>query len=934
MQGVKKPRSNAMKTPPLSIPAACWALAIALTTALAIPARAQNTGHQVFKDSVPAVVPHLSANGRLPASSRLNLSIGLPLRNESTLDNLLHQLYDPASPNYRHYLTPAQFIEQFAPAAADYQTVADFFGTNGFTVVEHPDRMVLDVNGKVADVERVFHLTMHTYHHPTENRTFFGPDNVPSLDLSVPILHISGLDNYAVKQSKVIRKSSVKRAARAASRVTPRQTGSGSGPDGGYMGKDFRAAYIPGVSLTGANQTVGILEFDTYYSSDLAYYESLTGLSVPVNIVSVDGGVGSPGAGNDEVSLDIDVAMSIAPGLSQIVLYEENPVTNSWDDVLDAMANDTVNAPKQFSCSWGDSSPDVPDLTAENIFKQMDAQGQSFYCASGDGDSFLGGIPFPAESTNIVQAGGTTVTTTGPGGAWIYETVWNWGGAATGDSSIGGSGGVSDNFSIPYWQAGVSTGANGGSPTMRNVPDVAMVADNVFIEGDEGSDETVGGTSCAAPAWAAFTALANQQAAAAGKKSVGFAAPAIYAAGESAKYLADFNDITTGNNCWAFNVNSFFAVPGYDLCTGWGTPSGDNLIDLLAGTGDSLAVAPGRGFVAFGPAQGAFTANTLTFSLTNSSAGSLNWSLINTSSWLTASSSGGALAAHGIAQATVSLNAAANALPAGTYTAGVLFSNQTTHAVRTREFVLVAGQNLVQNGDFENYPYSLPDWAQSGGIGMYNETPYPNFNYDYVDDGTYTGYNPYSGTQFCAFQTAGTVGYISQNIPTVPGQSYVLSFWLMNATNGTVQRFVVNWNASNGPTNNIYNLLNPPPFDWSNIVLYVTATSTNTVLQLGGRADASQTDFLGLSLNLFGLDDVTLMAISNPSLNLTISKAGPNTVVLTWNSVVDQSYDVQYTTSLVSPNWINLGTNTATGPTLSLTNNIGSPWGFYRVIPQ
>ena len=924
-----------MKIKSLPIQAALWAFAIALTV-LCIPAQAQNAGTQSL--SLSPAIPHLSATGRLAATKRLNLSIGLPLRNETALNNLLTQLYDPASPNYRHYLTPQQFTEQFAPSVADYQTVANFFSTNGFTVLQHPDRMVLDASGSAASVEHVFHLTMRTYRHPTENRTFFGPDRAPSLNLSVPILHISGLDNYAVKRSKIIKETSAKRSANTPGQAkVPRQTGSGSGPSGAYMGNDFRAAYMPGVPLTGAGQTVGLLEYDGYYPDDITSYESLAGVSVPVTIVPVDGGVSSPGAGDDEVSLDIEVAMSVAPGLSQIVVYEA-PNTSSWEDILDAMANDTVNSPKQFSCSWGDSSPDVPNLTAENIFKQMDAQGQSFYDASGDGDAFINGIPFPAESTNITEVGGTTVTTTGPGGPWIYETTWNWGGSTLSDESGGVSGGISENYSLPYWQNSINMAANEGSTTMRNVPDVAMTADNVYVEAGEGGDDgTFGGTSCAAPAWAAITALANQQAAAHSRPSVGFVNPAIYNAGKSANYTSAFNDIASGNNFWAFSVNYFPAVPGYDLCTGWGTPVGDNLIDLLAGVGDTLGVAPGKGFVAFGPAGGAFTANAEAFSLTNSSATSFNWSLINTSSWLTASSPSGALPAHTTAQVTLSLNAAANSLPAGTYTAGVLFSNQTTHAVRTRVFVLQAGQNLLQNGDFENYPYSLPDWAQTGGIGIYNETPYPNFNYDFVDDGTFTGYTPVSGFQYLVMATAGTMGYISQNIATVPGQNYMLSFWLLNATNGAPEQFLVNWIPNNGTTNTIYDLQNPPPFGWSNVVLYATATSTNTVLEFGARADQSAASLSSLLEfgNLFALDDMSLTAIFSPDVNITesIAKASPTNFALTWNSVSGLVYHVQYSTNPLSPNWINLSTNTAVSSTLSMTNSFGpDSHRFYRVL--
>ncbi len=935
---------KSMNKHPLFINGAQWTMAVALAVACSIPARAQNTGPQSFKDSLPSAVPHLSANGRLPAETRVNLSIGLPLRNEDALNNLLSQLYDPASPNYRHYLTRQQFVEQFAPAASDYQTVANFFGTNGFTVVQHSSRMVLDVSAPVADVERVFHVTMRTYRHPRENRNFFAPDTVPSLNLSVPILHISGLDNYAVKQSKIRKMTSLKRPANTASRATSHQFGPGSGPEGGYMGNDFRASYIPGVSLTGTGQTVGLLEYDGYYPSDISTYESLAGVSVPQTVVNVDGGVNTPGSGDDEVSLDIEVAMSIAPGLTQIVVYEA-PATASWEDLLDAMANDTVNSPKQFSCSWGDSSPDVPNVTAENIFKQMDAQGQSFYNASGDGDSFVGGIPFPSESTNITEVGGTTVNTSGPGGAWVSETTWDWGGSGLADNSIGSSGGVSVNYSIPSWQTNISMTANAGSTTMRNVPDVAMTADNVFVEAEDGTDETVGGTSCAAPAWAAFTALANEQATAYSKPSVGFAAPAIYAAGKSASYLSDFNDITTGNNFWAYNVTSFPAIPGYDLCTGWGTPSGDNLIDMLAGVADPLQISPGKGFVAIGPTNGAFSANTLTFSLTNSSASSLNWSLINTSSWLSVSASSGALASHSGTHATVSLNASANSLPPGTYTAGVWFSNQTSHAARTREFVLVAGQNLVLNGGFEEYPAALPNWVQTGGIGMYDEIPYPTFNFDFVDDGTLTSFasaapSPHSGTNFCAFGTPGTYGYISQNIATVPGQSYTLSFWLWNAPDGTpTERFLVNWNANSGTPNTVYSFSDTEGFDWSNVVVSLTASSTNTILQFGARSDQSA-DTLNNSLlgwgNFFALDDITLMptgSVNSPNIDLSIAQASPNTIALTWNTVSGQVYQVQYSTSLRSPDWINLSTNTATGPTLSVTTTIGSnPRGYYRII--
>lgn len=130
--------------------------------------------------------------------------------------------------------------------------------------------------------------------------------------------------------------------------------------------------------------------------------------------------------------------------------------------------------------------------------------------------------------------------------------------------------------------------ASQGSTTMRNVPDVALTADHVFVAYGNGVTNWFGGTSCAAPLWAAFTALVNQQAAAHGLGPVGFLNPALYAIGKGANYTNCFHDITSGNNEWTGSETKYTAVTGYDLCTGWGTPTGTNLINALSGS----AVAP------------------------------------------------------------------------------------------------------------------------------------------------------------------------------------------------------------------------------------------------------------------------------------------------------------------------------------------------------
>jgi uncharacterized repeat protein (TIGR01451 family) len=530
---------------------------------------------------------HLPPVSQLSGSTNLHLAIGLPLRNKEELNNLLQQIYNPASPDYRRYLTPEQFTERFGPTEQDYQTLIAFAQANGLTVSgTHPNRVVLDVEGAVTDIEKAFHVKMRVYNHPTKARTFYAPDVEPSLDLAVTVLRISGLDNYTLPHP-MVHQVAVDRVKNA----TPK---SGSGPSGSYMGKDFRAAYAPGVTLTGSGQMVGLVEFDGYYANDITAYEATNGLSnVTLKNVLLDGFNGTPttgpNSGNAEVALDIEMAISMAPGLSKVIVYEAGP-NGTPNDVLSQMVSD--NQAKQLSCSWGWGGG--PDATADQLFQQMAAQGQSFFSASGDSDAFVGDTSsqFPSDDPYITLVGGTTLTTTGAGGSYVSETVWNSGFVRSAMSYLGSSGGISTVYSIPIWQQAISMAANQGSTTMRNVPDVAMVADNVSIMADNGQQETVVGTSCATPLWAGFVALANQQAVANGQSTVGLINSAIYAIGKGANYTTDLHDITTGNNEWSASSTEFTAVTGYDLCTGWGTPTGTNLIKALTGTvGADLSVA-------------------------------------------------------------------------------------------------------------------------------------------------------------------------------------------------------------------------------------------------------------------------------------------------------------------------------------------------------
>jgi subtilase family serine protease len=519
--------------------------------------------HPLWRGHVPAAVATARAVGRLAPDTELELALGLPLRNRPDLTNLLAQIYDPASPGHRHFLTPAQFAERFGPTREDYATLAEFARRHGFRITgAHSNRTLLDVRAAVKNIESAFHVRMGLYEHPTEGRAFYAPDVEPTLDLEAPVAAISGLDNFVLPRPMSLRM--------AEPQDGPENTG--SGPGGNFMGYDFRNAYVPGVTLTGAGQAVGLFEMDTYYTNDIAQYEALTGLpSVLVTNVVLDDLTNAPGPANVEVSLDIDMAIAMAPGLAQVIVYEGS-VAN---DILNRMATDDLAA--QLSSSWLYSPV---NSSTEQIFQQFAAQGQAMFQASGDSGAYTNAIPPPLDNPWLTIVGGTILTTTN-GGAWASETTWNRNSEGLGDH--GSSGGSSITWAIPVWQQGINMEQNQGSATARNTPDVAIVAEAVWLIASNGLSFPVGGTSVGAPLWAGFMALANEQAGAQGQPAIGFACPALYQLARGPQYNTLFHDITNGNNTNLATATEFFATPGYDLCTGWGTPGGGNLINSLAG---------------------------------------------------------------------------------------------------------------------------------------------------------------------------------------------------------------------------------------------------------------------------------------------------------------------------------------------------------------
>jgi subtilase family serine protease len=316
-------------------------------TAIHFSATASVQSAQTLRGHVPPAVKKsgLQPIARLSGNEELRLAIGLPLRNADALASFLARLYDPASPEYRRYVTPQQFTERFGPDQKDYEAVIAFAEAHGLRVVGlHPNRVILDVSGSAEHIERAFHVVLRVYPHPNEARTFYAPDAEPSLDLDVPVLSISGLDNFSVPRPMNVRAAPIDGSKQSNPLL-------GSGPSGMYMGNDFRQAYVPNVSLTGVGQTVGLLEFDGFYAKDISDYTHLAGLSrLRPTTVLLDGFNGTPSnsGGNVEVALDIEVAYSMAPGVAGIIVYEAGPFGN-WHDIVNRMATD--NLAKQLSCS-------------------------------------------------------------------------------------------------------------------------------------------------------------------------------------------------------------------------------------------------------------------------------------------------------------------------------------------------------------------------------------------------------------------------------------------------------------------------------------------------------------------------------------------------------------------------------------------------------
>ena len=542
--------------------------------------------------------------GALRSDQIMKLDVVLPLRDPAGLERFLRDVYSPDSPNYRRFLSVPDFTARFGPTQQDYDAVVRFAEASGLTVTGGTrDGMDVQVTGPVSAIEAAFHVTMRTYRHPTENRSFYSPDQEPAHGLPFNLWHVSGLDSYSIPRPLFVNRSDFAKANHVSPSALVAHATTGSGPSSSFLGSDMRAAYYAGGALTGAGQNLGLLEYLGTDLADLNTYYANTGQTnhVPITLLSTDGTSTNctyPACDDTEQTLDMTQALGMAPNLASLVVY----VGSSDTAIISAMTTHNP-LPATIGCSWGWTP--VDQSTLDPYFKKMAAQGQNFFAASGDSSTWSQTVvAWPADDPYVVSVGGTDLVTSGAAGPWQSETAW-----------VDSGGGKSpDGIAIPAWQqlAGVINSSNRGSTTVRNGPDVSANANFTFYVCADQSACTAnsyGGTSFAAPMWAGYIALVNQQLAINGKAPIGFLNPTIYAQNVTSSYAADFHDITSGTS------GSYSAVPGYDLVTGWGSPNSGLIAALVGPQAPSFSLSASASTTSVG--QGNSANSTLTVSSSN-----------------------------------------------------------------------------------------------------------------------------------------------------------------------------------------------------------------------------------------------------------------------------------------------------------------------------
>lgn len=505
------------------------------------------------------VMPHAQAVSAAEPNERIQVTVVLRPENAGEEEHPARSRATRES-GQREYLSREDLAAAHGADPAAVAKIEDFARQHGLTVVQaNPARRTVILSGTVAAMSDAFKVELTQY---SSNEGAFrartGPVMAPA-DIAPLIQTVVGLDNRPQLRPRF--------------RVHEPHPGRGVAPHAAgisYSPVELAQLYDFPTGLDGSGQAIGILEFGGGFKpADIKNYFTQLELPVPVvTAVSVDGAqnqpVGSPTSADGEVVLDIEVCGAIAPK-AHIVVYFAPNTDQGFINAINTAIHDTTNRPSVLSISWGAPEAQWAPATMQAIdqaFQDAALVGMSVFCASGDNGSKDGmpsgrHVDFPAASPNATGCGGTTLDATG--GAITSEVVWN----DPGDGATGG--GISSHFPLPSWQAHVKRLRR--TRHGRGVPDVSGDASpttgyQVLVDGQQ---MVFGGTSAVAPLWAGLITLINQKKQAAGQPAVGFLNPLIYGLPANA---GAFRDITSGTN------GAYRAGPGWDTCTGWGSPDG------------------------------------------------------------------------------------------------------------------------------------------------------------------------------------------------------------------------------------------------------------------------------------------------------------------------------------------------------------------------
>lgn len=610
---------------------------------------------------------------RLPVGSTLvadvaslktmRITVALAPRDPVALSNYAAAVGNPASPDYRRYLTPSQFRARFAPLRSTLVRVEAELRRHGLRPgAVTRNGLAIHVRADGAAIEHAFGVTL-VHVRLRNGRDAVYNQQAPAVDASVApaVQAVIGLSSLAVMQRLDVRHPVNARSPRAAGigirSIAPHIATGGPQPcvkaaevapgQGAYTADQIATAYgfsgVYGTGDLGQGVTIGAYELEPNAPSDIAAYQNCYRTHAKVSYIKVDGGAGK-GIGQGEAALDIEQLIGLAPR-ANVIVYQgpnnntDNPGTGPYDTLAAMITQDKVQV---ISNSWGECETleGSPDAHAENTLLQEAAtQGQTFVSAAGDTGSTDCWSPPPGGNTDTaltvddpasqpfaIAVGGTSMSAIGPPPT---ETVWDDDNPGINYSRFGvqqgaGGGGVSSLWPMPAFQASAnpalgvisanSSGAPCGAPAgsyCRQLPDVSADADPMtsYLDYWNGSGSSTraesgwqgtGGTSGAAPVWAALFALADASRECRGTL-VGFADPTLYALASQGQ-ATYFNDIVTGNNDFTPSGNTsglYPAGPGYDLASGLGTPKAAALVPALCQQAVRVTY-PGQVYTFFG----------------------------------------------------------------------------------------------------------------------------------------------------------------------------------------------------------------------------------------------------------------------------------------------------------------------------------------------